>query len=588
MKFDKETVIAVVLCIVFVMGWVPFCKMMGWIPEQSPQTPPAAVQTVQEPESITTKPVAVTTPSSVNDESGNKNLVDLPLQQLHNEFVTILIDPVKGEVTKVVFDKHFKGDHKENIKLDGSLSGRPGIMSLSSKSQDWVVKEIVENNLSEANTYRLIRRIAIDNQDVLVKQYWKISGNYSLDYNVELKNLSDQNIKVRDLKIGGGTLEPFSLMSGDMVRGETLSLEFMTEDNAVKNIGVTSNDAKFNFKPELPVKWSALINRYFMTILLAESKPFSTIDQYHEQKIPVTSSEKELLGGNFLSKMFGGTPSYYKADVGGVYKELTLAPQQNETLNFKSYLGPKIASEVNAFDPSVSYTLRLMSWRPMNALAKVMLWSLLSLKSFCGSYGWAIIMLTIIVRLLVWPVTHKANVSMKKMQSFQPEIKAIREQHKDNPQLMNSKMMELYKREKINPMRGCLPLLLQLPIFMALYFSLDSVVELRHVSFLWAQDLSQPDTIFEIGGFAVNPLVLMMTGLMIMQQKMMPQAGDPMQQKMMLFMPVMMLLILYNLPSALTLYWTVSQVFSILQMLLTQKLTKNINNKATTDKPVKA
>lgn len=134
------------------------------------------------------------------------------------------------------------------------------------------------------------------------------------------------------------------------------------------------------------------------------------------------------------------------------------------------------------------------------------------------------------------------------------------------------RMMELYRNEKVSPLGGCLPILLQIPVFFALYSALDSAVELRHVSFLWAADLARPDLIGPqidlpfFGPTGLHPLVIAMTLLMVLQQKMTPSNMDPMQQKMMMFMPVIMLFMLYNLPSGLTLYWTVSQIFSILQM----------------------
>jgi YidC/Oxa1 family membrane protein insertase len=163
---------------------------------------------------------------------------------------------------------------------------------------------------------------------------------------------------------------------------------------------------------------------------------------------------------------------------------------------------------------------------------------------------------------------------MKRMQTLQPKIKEIRDQYKDNPQLMNSKVMELYKSEKVNPLGGCLPILLQIPVFFALYATLDGAVELRQVPFLWAADLARPDTIAHIFSLPINPLIIVMCGLMLVQQKLTPSAMDPMQQKMMLLMPVFMLVFLYSLPSGLTLYWTVSQIFSILQLLVQNKTNK--------------
>jgi YidC/Oxa1 family membrane protein insertase len=186
----------------------------------------------------------------------------------------------------------------------------------------------------------------------------------------------------------------------------------------------------------------------------------------------------------------------------------------------------------------------------------------------CGSYGWSIIIITVIVRLLFWPITQKANNSMKRMQKVQPQMKEIREKYKKDPQTMNAKVMELYRKEKVNPLGGCLPILLQIPVFIALYSTLNGAVELRQVPFWWINDLAKPDTVAVVLGLPINPLVIVMTSLMVLQQRLTPSAMDPTQQKMMMFMPIMMLFILYNLPAGLTLYWTVSQILAILQLYL--------------------
>ena len=136
-------------------------------------------------------------------------------------------------------------------------------------------------------------------------------------------------------------------------------------------------------------------------------------------------------------------------------------------------------------------------------------------------------------------------------------------------------MMELYKKEGVSPFGGCFPMLLQLPIFIALYSTLDSSVELRHVSFLWAQDLSRPDLVGPtIMGIGLHPFIIISTLLMVVQQKLTPPMSDPMQQKMMMLMPVIMLFFFYSFPSGLALYWTVNNLLSILQMKFSQYVAK--------------
>lgn len=584
-KLDKETIIVIILCALLWLGWGPFCRWMGWVKPAEPlPTPTQTVETTQTEQQQTTQTSETQTQSTSSQSvtpktsdvkfiSGRKIEIPIgmnpPLRQIVNDYINITVNPAYGEVVNINFPQILHANHQDILSCQTVFGHNIGTLGVYG-DQIWQVLEIVEDNQPTPQSYRLSRRILIAGSEIILTQSWELTGNYGLNYQVELKNTGNE-LTFQTLTISGGIIKPFSYMAGDRVRGESYTLDYMTIDGKANDIKVNvsaKNEAKFQFKPELPLKWVGLGNKFFINVLVAE-KPFDTMRQFREAKAP-TVDEIAIAGKG----------AYYVAEVDGVYNGFKLAGGQSENLNFKFYFGPKIKSEVDAFDSSVSHTIRLMSWKPMNALAKFMLWALISLKSFCGSYGWAIIILTAIVRILLWPVTHKANMAMKRMQLYKPEMDAIRSQYKDDSQTMNMKMMELYKKEGINPMRGCLPLFLQLPIFMALYFSLDAAVELRHVAFWWAADLSQPDTVFTLFGLPINPLVIVMTGLMLFQQRLMPAAGDPMQQKMMMIMPIVMLFILYNLPSGLTLYWTVSQIFSILQMLLTQKLAgNNLKNK---------
>jgi len=216
-----------------------------------------------------------------------------------------------------------------------------------------------------------------------------------------------------------------------------------------------------------------------------------------------------------------------------------------------------------------------LAWGPLDYLARLLLWILVKFHGLLGSYGWSIVLLTVVVRAVFYPLTARGNASMRKMQIVQPQLKEIREKYKSNPQLMNTKMMELYRKEGVNPFGGCLPILLQIPVFFALYATLDGAVELRQVPFLWCKDLAAADTVAKIPLYffdlPVNPLVLAMTALMVIQQHMTPMSMDPVQKKMMALMPIVMLFMLYDLPSGLTLYWTVSNFFSIIQLKLQQK-----------------
>ena len=313
---------------------------------------------------------------------------------------------------------------------------------------------------------------------------------------------------------------------------------------------------------EDPVGWISSSNKYFASLLFADGK-----------KKPFASLSGERIDRDAVPFMTG----YFDA--------VTLAPGDSEEYMLTTYCGPKELSRIGALDSSVKKVMHISYYSWFEFLARPMLMLLNWLKSLCGSYGIAIILLTLLVRIVCWPVTQKANSSMRRMQKIQPKIKALQEKYKADPMdsrddsmrkkaELNQKMMELYRVEKVNPLGGCLPIFLQIPVFIALYSALDSAVELRNVSFLWCSDLSRPDLVGPtlpfalpfIGRVGFHPLVIAMTALMIVQQKMTPSTADASQQKMMMIIPIVMLFMFYNLPSGLTLYWTVSQIFSILQM----------------------
>jgi len=187
-------------------------------------------------------------------------------------------------------------------------------------------------------------------------------------------------------------------------------------------------------------------------------------------------------------------------------------------------------------------------------------------------------LITIIIRVLFWPLMAKSTRSMKRMQALQPQIKALQAKYKDDPMKLQRKTMELWKEHKVNPMSGCLPMLIQTPVFIGFYTMLRTAIELRGARFLWVRDLSKPDTLFMIPGtnFPFNLLPLLMGGAMLWQSHLTPPSPgmDPSQAKIMRYLPLIFLVILYNYSAGLALYWTVNNLLTILQT----KLTKNLHD----------
>ncbi|WP_028587970.1 membrane protein insertase YidC [Desulfocurvus vexinensis] len=242
---------------------------------------------------------------------------------------------------------------------------------------------------------------------------------------------------------------------------------------------------------------------------------------------------------------------------------LSVAPGTSREVKASYYLGPVMSKYLSLAPHGLD---SLVTYGFFDVISVPLMKGLLYIHSVVGNWGVAIIILTIIIKLAFWPLSQKSYQSMNKMKKIQPLMAKVREQYKDDRQKMNEEMMRLYKTYKVNPAGGCLPMLLQIPVFLALYQALIGAVELRHAAFIahlpftdivWLADLSAKDP------FYITPLVMGAT--MFLQQKMTPAPGDPTQAKIMLFMPVIFTFMFLNFPSGLVVYWLVNNVLSIAQ-----------------------
>ena len=209
----------------------------------------------------------------------------------------------------------------------------------------------------------------------------------------------------------------------------------------------------------------------------------------------------------------------------------------------------------------------VMQFGFLGFFSKLLLAFMYLIHSVVPSWGWSIVIMTICIKLLFWPLTAKASRSQKRMASIQGPMAELKEKHKDNPQKMQQETLKLFKEHQVNPVAGCLPMLIQMPIFLGLFYMLRTASELRFESFLWVSDLSLPDTQFMVGGFPINILPMIMGVTMFLQMSMMPVSptADPMQQKIFKFLPFIFLVFLYNFSSGLVLYWTVQNILTIIQ-----------------------
>ena len=294
-------------------------------------------------------------------------------------------------------------------------------------------------------------------------------------------------------------------------------------------------------------KWIAVKNRFFVTAL--------------------ASSDAEISGFGAEIARDMGSANYRPKSV--AVRATFRNPGTDRTTTF--YVGPKKQSLL--WELGMKDVMEFGMWR---WLCYPLVWVLNFFNDWIPNYGVAIILLTILVRLLFWPLTHKSTVGMKKMQELQPRMKEIQAKFKDNPQRMQQETWALYREAKVNPLSSCLPMLIQIPVFIALFNVLRSAVELRYAPFLWIADLSEPEGLFAswfpFGGLNILPILMAVTTAL--QSAFTPSTGDAAQKKMMMiFMPAMMLVMFYSFPSALSLYWFLSNIFSIAQMAIIRRQT---------------
>lgn len=256
------------------------------------------------------------------------------------------------------------------------------------------------------------------------------------------------------------------------------------------------------------------------------------------------------------------------------FPENTLAQNERFTRSYEFYAGPQKLSRLKELGYHQEQIMEL-GWRPIRFFAGILMVGLSSLYSVFGNYGVAIMLLTVIIRVIFWPLTHKGTESMRRMQELSPLMKELNEKYKDDAQKRQQAMMELYKKHKVNPLGGCLPMVVQIPVFIGLFYLLRTAIELRYAGFLWISDLSEPEGLLaDVLPLPLNILPIFMAVTMYFQQKLtpMPSSGDERQQQMhsmmMRIMPVMMLVLLYNFAAGLALYWSTQNVLMIVQQAL--------------------
>jgi len=415
----------------------------------------------------------------------------------------------------------------------------------------------------------------------IVKEF-QLGTNYLVSATVRLENTTGQPLALPAQEWVVGTATPMGPRDNGMAVG-------VLWYNGVKTDEVGSSyfsSRGFACMPRVPpaeyrggasnVVWAAVHNQFFTLALMPHSStnraaaPPAKEVVVRKIELPrATGMEERPVAAN-------ATPQEgYEAAL--VFPAETLAPGQTQERQIQLFAGPKeyqtLARIGGRFNNNIDLVMGYSGF--FGFFAKGLLLAMNWLHNALSiSYGWAIIAITVIIKVVFWPLTQASTRSMKRMQALQPQMNAIKEKYKDDPAKANKKTMEFMKENKVSPLGGCLPMVLQIPVFFGFYRMIQSAIELRGAHFLWVRDLSQPDTLFMIPGtaFPFNLLPLIMGVTMLWQARLSPPSPgmDPMQAKMMRYMPLMFIVFLYNFSAGLALYWTVQNLLTIAQTKLTK------------------
>lgn len=377
---------------------------------------------------------------------------------------------------------------------------------------------------------------------VFEKTYTFYPDRYLIDLDLNIWNKSDLIIndnleisllnKFSEKADSYGFAGPSALINGKF---EKVELDDIDEKNSLTG----------------SIKWVSVQDRYFISSLISRQK--------NEAEMKLHLDENNIL------------KTTYRCPV------LSLHPGEVQRIGLQIFMGPKSVSILKSANADLDMAVNFGFF---DFIAKPCLWFMNFLHSYIPNYGISIIVITILIKILFWPLGSKSYKSMNEMKKLQPLMAEIREKYKDDKKRMNEEVMGLYKTYKINPLGGCLPMVAQIPVFFALYQMLYGAIELRHAPFFgWINDLSAPDRLFEFGfsipfmepPYGIPVLTIIMGATMLIQQKLQPPVGDPMQAKMMMMMPIVFTVIFINFSSGLVLYWLVNNILSIAQQYYVTK-----------------
>ncbi|MFO7811933.1 MAG: membrane protein insertase YidC [Pelovirga sp.] len=524
---DNRTIIAIVLIILLWSGYSIF------LAPSSPVTPAQdQVEQIDQTDTLSvTKSEQEILPVTGNGQTSDH---EEKLIEIKNDKFDIVFS-TKGATIKSIYLFDFKEDIKNN-SLNLYLLNNDEFKFYSLKSSFSEGLNIPDDLIFNIDTDTVttfgsdnsltVSFVAEYNGFLLNKNFTIYRDSYHMDINFIIQNTNNQHFSgVYNLSL----INPWSTDTKSDLYSFVGPLTFdgnKLQEDKPKNV-VKKSIIYDDFV------WSGFTDKYFLQAINPGDRLSQVLIRYRS----------DFIQNRFSSNSF------------------ILLPDQSESFQVTAYFGPKKLESLAASDASFEEAIHFGFF---HFLAKPLFDVLRFFNSFINNYGFSIILLTICIKLIFWPLTQKSYKSMQGMQKLQPEMKKLKEKHADDKQKLNQEMMSFYRDNKVNPLGGCLPILIQIPVFFSLYKVLLDSIELRHSPFiLWITDLSAKDPYY------ITPIVMGAT--MFLQQKLTPTNLDPTQEKVMLMMPIIFTFLFLNFPAGLVIYWLVNNILTILQQLLIRR-----------------
>ena len=537
---DRKTLLAVILSTLVVLVFYTFV-----IPQPTPKetTQPDATASDERPEASTprlepgpgtsqntipestqsqeTDPVS--SPTSLGDNAAKEELV-----KYENELYEATFSSRGGQlVSWSLKEYNDPGGNPVQIVLPGGTE--LGIVLEGERDSDLSQVMFSANSVDRGNGAREIVFEAGNGSSRVRKTYFLEPDTYRARLNVEISGFPEDN----NYRIGWNDALPRAEKNEKQDRDAQGAVILMGKDKET----VKPKDFKKESTKEFEgnVRWAGVRNKYFAALVIPPEESSTRVRTSGTHEPPT-------VGAEIIMPILQGQASH----------------------DFGLYIGPMEYERLKAED-------RLQAsldwgWSLFKPISKILLAAMLWTYQFIPNYGWVIIIISLLTKLIFYPLTKTSLKSMRAMQKVQPEMTALREKYKNDQKELQKQTMALYKKHKVNPVGGCLPMLIQMPVFIALYAVLGNSIAMRNAPFMfWINDLSSPDTVFSVAGFAIHILPIVLFIFTVLQQRMTPTNADPRQKMMGYMMPFVTLFIFYGFPAGLNLYWTVNSVATVIQ-----------------------